>query len=198
MLKYRYIVIEGNIGAGKTSLAEMIAADLNGVAVLEEFAENTFLPQFYKNPDKYAFPLELSFLAARHNQLKQIFSQQNQTTVVSDYHFRKSLLFSKVNLDKTEMGLYESIYNIMASHVPEPDLVIFLESDTNGLLQNIRKRGRNFESEIDQVYLEKINESYKEFIAGYPFKQLLKFDANSMNFVANKDDYKLILKAITD
>ncbi len=195
--RYRYIVVEGNIGAGKTSLARKLAAETGGMLLLEEFAENTFLPQFYKDPVKYAFPLELSFLAARYEQLKKNLDTKN-AIVVSDYHIRKSLLFAENNLAPEELNLFRSFYEIVTAQLPEPDLVIYLEKDVDRLLANIKNRGREFEKTISESYLSGISNLYHSLLQNHPFEKLLIIDSQNMDFVNNENDYKLIINKLHD
>lgn len=195
--RYRYIVVEGNIGAGKTSLARKLAADTGGKLLLEEFAENTFLPQFYKDPAKYAFPLELSFLAARYEQLKNNLDT-GSSVIISDYHIRKSLLFAENNLGPEELVLFKSFYNIVTAQLPEPDLVIFLEKDVDKLLWNIKNRGREFETTISENYLKGIRNLYHSLLKNHPFEKLVIVDSQNMDFVNNKNDYNLIINMLDD
>ena len=192
---FRYIVVEGNIGAGKTSLARKLAADMGGTLVLEEFAENTFLPQFYKDPAKYAFPLELSFLAARYEQLKKYIGSGN-SLIISDYHIRKSLLFAENNLGPEEMELFRSFYKIVTAQLPEPDLVIYLEKNVDRLLHNIKIRGREFEITISENYLTGINNLYQSLLKNHPFEKLIIIDSQNMDFVNNENDYNLIINKL--
>lgn len=194
--KMQYIVIEGNIGAGKTSLAHLLARELKGMLVLEEFAENAFLPQFYENPAKYAFPLELSFLAARYHQLSQVFANQENSIIISDYHFHKSHLFASVNLDPAEMGLYDSFYRIISHQIPDPQLVVYLDKKVERLQSNIKKRGREYEAQIGDEYLNNISGRYDRFLESQNSSKILRIDTNSIDFVANADDLKTIVNAI--
>jgi deoxyadenosine/deoxycytidine kinase len=194
---FKYIVIEGNIGAGKTSLAKRIAADTGSNLLLEEFAENTFLPQFYKEPQRYAFPLELSFLASRYQQLKKYFEKTSGIPVVSDYHFIKSFLFAGHNLGTEELELYRSFYDILATHIPEPDIVIFLDPGIEQLQKNIHKRGRIFEAGITEIYLEGIKKAYQNMMKKHPFSKLLMIPSGNMDFVNNENDYLFIINKLT-
>jgi deoxyguanosine kinase len=192
----KYIVIEGNIGAGKTSLATRLAEHMGAALVLEEFAENAFLPQFYTNPEKYGFPLELSFMAARFHQLRKIFEENRNGVVVSDYHFHKSKLFASVNLDNAELGLYQSFFEIISSQIPEPQLLVYLDKDIQTLQKNIRKRGRPFEKAITDDYLNKITNEYQRFLETQENSRVLKIDTNNSDFLANENDFKTIVNAI--
>jgi deoxyguanosine kinase len=195
--RYRYIVIEGNIGAGKTSLAHKLAAETGGELLLEEFAENAFLPQFYKDPRKYALPLEMSFLAARYKQLSKFLEQRDQL-IISDYHIRKSLLFAQHNLEPEELDLFNSFYEIVISQIPEPDLVIYLEKGIQKLKSNINKRNREYEESISEKYLQGIQNSYHSMLKNHPFKRLVIIDSDDMDFVNNENDYKLIINKLNE
>ena len=194
---FKYLVVEGNIGAGKTTLAQRIAEDTASDLILEEFADNTFLPQFYKDPSRYAFPLELSFLASRYQQLKRFFEKGASTTVVSDYHFIKSFLFAGHNLGPAELELYQSFYEILASQIPEPDVVIFLDPGIEQLQKNIQKRGRIFEADITKNYLEGIQNAYQNLMKKHPFSRLVIIPSANMDFVNNENDYLFIINKLT-
>jgi len=194
--QYRYIVVEGNIGAGKTSLAQKLAADTGGRLLLEEFAENSFLPQFYKDPAKYAFPLELSFLAARHNQLKQQFHSESNVPVISDYHIRKSLLFAQNTLEPEELKLFQAFYDIISSQIPEPDLVIYLEKGIGKLRSNILNRGREYERELSENYLTSLQNSYHSLIKNHNFEKLVIIPSENLDFVNNEMDYQFIISML--
>jgi deoxyguanosine kinase len=195
-VKYRYIAVEGNIGAGKTSLATKLSNLTGARTVLEEFAENTFLPRFYKDPERYAFPLEMSFLAARYNQIGKVFRDENKKLIISDYHFFKSMLFAEINLKKNEMNLYSSFFNMASSQLPEPDLLIFLKKDVDRLQANIRHRGREFEKGISTGYLEKLNRKYQDFIDKKSKKNVLVINSNELDFVNREDDFLSIITLI--
>lgn len=193
-----FMAIEGNIGAGKTSLAKMIAGAYNGKLVLERFADNPFLPKFYKDPARYAFPLEMSFLADRYQQFTDDTSQYDlfKSFMVSDYHIFKSLIFANITLQKEEFGLYRKVFDYMYREVRKPGVYIYLYQETDRLLENIRKRGRDYELEIKAGYLEKINRSYLDFIKGYPAQQSLILDLSTLDFVANPKDFDALIARI--
>ncbi len=193
---YKYIVVEGNIGSGKTSLAKKLSSELNGNLILEEFAENSFLPKFYENPAKYAFPLEMSFLAARFQQLSQIFELQRDKPIISDYHIRKSLMFAKVNLDPAEIGLYQSFYEIISAKFPEPELVIILKKSVKHLQANISKRGRTFERSISEEYLNRINQGYQQLAKDFTASKVLEIETGHLDFVNNSSHYQTIIDLI--
>lgn len=193
-MKYQYIVVEGNIGAGKTSLTQMIAAEFNARLILEEFSENPFLPKFYKNPERYAFPLELSFLAARYQQLKSELETRDlfKTLTISDYYFMKSLIFARVNLAEEEFKLYRQLFHIIYQSLPRPDLFVYLHATPRRLIENIRKRGRDYEKEITHEYLHQIQEGYFYFFKREPTLRFLIIDTENLDFVNRPDDYARI------
>lgn len=193
-----YIAIEGNIGAGKTTLASKIAADFNAKVILERFADNPFLPKFYKDQNRYAFPLEMSFLADRYQQLSDDLSQFDlfKDFVVADYHIFKSLIFAKVTLQEDEFRLYKSLFDIIYKEMPKPDLYVYLYQNTDRLLENIKKRGRNYEQEIEASYLDKINKGYLDFIKSQTNLNSLIIDVSDFDFVKKQEDYLKVLEAI--
>lgn len=197
-LVYNYICIEGNIGAGKTSLATKLAEDFNGKLILEQFEDNPFLPKFYKDPFKYAFPLELSFLASRYQQVKDQLAAMDlfKSFVVSDYFINKSLIFARKTLQDDELALFNRLFHIIISTVPKPELLVFLYVDVKRLQQNIRHRGRSYEQSIEDSYLEKIQAGYIEYLRQLPDTRILLLDTNRLDFVANEQDYQCLLDAI--
>ncbi len=197
-MNLRYLVIEGNIGAGKTSLSEKIAEDFNAKLILERFADNPFLPKFYEDPDKYAFPLEMSFLADRYNQLKNQLDQYDlfNNLIVSDYFFVKSLIFSANTLKEDEYQLYRKLFDIIYSKLPKPDLYIYLHKNVYNLLENIKKRGRSYEQNISADYLKKIEDSYFKFFNQEPDLNFLIVETDNIDFVNNEDDYKKVVDCI--
>jgi len=197
-MKYNFIAIEGNIGAGKTSLATRISEDYNAKLILEQFEDNSFLPKFYKEPDKYAFPLEMSFLASRFQQLKDQLGNQDlfKTFTVSDYFIIKSLIFARKTLGEDEYNLYTRFFNIVYQQLPKPDLLVFLHLETPKLQRNIKLRGRDYEQNIQDEYLNKIQEGYFDFIRQQLDMRILVLDTNSLDFVGNKNDYQKIIDVI--
>ncbi|MGD0343115.1 MAG: deoxynucleoside kinase [Bacteroidales bacterium] len=197
-IKYNYVVIEGNIGAGKTTLAGKIADQFNARLILERFADNPFLPKFYSDPDKYSFPLELSFLASRYKQLKEELVPQDlfKAFTVADYYFMKSLVFAASTLDGDEYNLYRQIFYIIYGSLPKPDIFVYLHLTPEKLLQNIEKRGRNYEKSITSDYLQKIQDSYFTFFKQNPENKYLIIDINGIDFVANENHYRKIVDAI--
>ncbi|MCL3779699.1 deoxynucleoside kinase [Prolixibacteraceae bacterium JC049] len=194
----RFLAIEGNIGAGKTSLAKMISEEFEARLVLEQFADNPFLPKFYNDPEKYSFPLEMSFLAERYNQLKkgisdlELFSQ----FTVADYYFIKSLIFAKSTLSDDEYNLYRQFFEIIYGKLPRPDLYVYLHVRPERLLKNIEMRGRDYEKTITKEYLDKIHQGYLNFIKQQADFPILVLDTNDLDFVHNQSDYERIKEVI--
>lgn len=194
------IAIEGNIGAGKTTLSKMISDDFNAKLVLERFADNPFLPKFYEDQSRYAFPLEMSFLADRYQQFMDDTSQFDlfKNFMVSDYDIFKSLIFAKVTLQKEEYNLYRKVFNFMYKEVKKPEIYLYLHQNTERLLANIKKRGRDYEQNIDPTYLEKINRGYLDFIKSHPSQNSVIVDMGELDFVHNSNDYEFILERLED
>ncbi|OXB06085.1 2-amino-4-hydroxy-6-hydroxymethyldihydropteridine diphosphokinase [Flavobacterium pectinovorum] len=195
---YNYIAFEGNIGAGKTTLVHKIAEDFNAKTVLERFADNPFLPKFYKDQNRYAFPLEMSFLADRYQQLSDDLAQFDlfKDFIVADYHIFKSLIFAKITLQEDEYRLYRNLFDIIYKEMPKPDLYIYLYQNTGRLLENIKKRGRAYEQNIEGDYLDKINNGYLEYIKSQTDLNVLIIDVSNRDFVKNHEDYLFILNEI--
>lgn len=195
---FNYIAIEGNIGAGKTTLATKLAQDCNAKLILERFADNPFLPKFYKDQSRYAFPLEMSFLADRYQQLSDDLAQFDlfKDFVVADYHIFKSLIFAKVTLQEDEFRLYKTMFDIIYKEMTKPDLYVYLYQNTARLLQNIKKRGRSYEQEISAEYLEKINQGYLDYIKTQTDLNVLIIDVSELDFIKNQADYVLVLEKI--
>lgn len=198
-MKYSYIAIEGNIGSGKTSLAKLIAHDYNAKLILEEFEDNSFLPKFYNDPDKYAFPLEMSFLADRFQQLKNEVTPHDlfKSFTIADYFIDKSIIFSRKTLKDDEFLLYSKLFDIIISTLPKPDLILYLYNTVDHVKRNIVKRGRDYEQNIETSYLAKIQSGYFDY-----FKQLKKstiviINTENLDFVNKKDDY-LKVKSIIE
>lgn len=196
-MNYHFIAIEGNIGAGKTTLAHLLAKHLNARIILEEFADNPFLPKFYENPPQYAFPLELFFMAERYKQLKDLIHTKDlfQNVTVSDYLFTKCLLFAKVNLTEEEFRLYHKLYDIIRQPLIQPDLLIYLHVPVQKLQKNIRKRNRPYELAIPDEYLFKIQETYTHYIRQHNLKTLF-IDASNADFLRNEKHLKILLDAL--
>jgi deoxyadenosine/deoxycytidine kinase len=196
--KFNYIAIEGNIGSGKTTLATMIAEDFNAKIILERFADNPFLPKFYEDNDRYAFPLEMSFLADRYSQLSDDLAQFDlfKNFIVSDYYIFKSLIFAQVTLQKDEFYLYRKMFDIMYKEISKPDLYIYLYQDTPQLIKNIKKRGRDYEQNIAPEYLDKIHQGYSSFIKTEENLNTLIIDVSQKDFLNNPEEYKEIIDLI--
>jgi deoxyguanosine kinase len=198
--QFNYVAIEGNIGVGKTTLATRIAQDFNAKLVLERFADNPFLPKFYKDQNRYAFPLEMSFLADRYQQLTDDLSQFDlfKDFVLADYHIFKSLIFAKVTLQEDEFRIYKTVFDIMYKEMSRPNLYVYLYQSTEKLLQNIKKRGRNYEQKIPYDYLEKINSGYLDYIKSQTNLNVLVIDVSGLDFVKKHQDYLTILQLINN
>lgn len=197
-MHYSFIAIEGNIGAGKTTLATRIAEKHNAKLILEQFEDNSFLPKFYKEPRQYAFPLEMSFLASRFQQLKDQLGQHElfKSFTISDYFIIKSLIFARKTLGEDEYKLYTRFFNIIYQQLPKPQLLVYLYVETPKLQQNIKLRGRPYEQEIKDEYLDKIQEGYFDFIRQQSDLRILILDTNNVDFVQNESDYKKIEEII--
>lgn len=193
-----FMSIEGNIGAGKTTLANLMAEDFNAKLVLERFADNPFLPKFYDDPGRYAFPLEMSFLADRYQQFIEDTSQFDlfKNFMISDYNIFKSLIFAKITLQPEEFNLYRKMFGFMYKETIKPKLFIYLYQSTERLLENIKKRGRAYEQHIKPEYLEKINQGYFNYMKSYPEQNSLVIDMSQLDFVESKKDYELVLNTI--
>ena len=194
MNPYKYISIEGNIGAGKTSLAKLLAKELGAKLVLEEFTENTFLPKFYENPERYAFPVELSFLSERFSQLKRELNTADlfSPNIISDYFISKCQIFAKNNLSKDEYDLFMKMYEIVEATCPKPDLMVYLYLDVEDLHYNIRKRGRSYEQSITDEYLVNIQNQYLEYIRQHEDMRVLMIYTKGLDFVTNTSHYEML------
>ena len=196
--KYNYIAIEGNIGADKTYLANLMSDDFNAKMVLERFADNPFLPKFYKDKERYAFPLEMSFLADRYQQLSDDLAQFDlfKNFIVSDYYIFKSLIFAQVTLAHEEYKLYRRMFDVMYKEIAKPDLYVYLYQSTPRLLENIKTRGRDYEQDISANYLDKIHQGYINFIKSEPNLNTLIIDVSELDFVNNHRDYTSVIQRI--
>ena len=197
--KYKYIAIEGNIGSGKTSLARKIGDHYKAKLVLERFADNAFLPKFYADKDRYAFTLEMSFLADRYNQLSDGLAQFDlfKNFIVSDYFIFKSLIFAQITLPKEEYSLYRKMFNILYKEIAKPDIYVYLYQNTERLMQNIKKRGRDYEQNIQPDYLDKIHKGYLNFIKTREQLNTLIIDISDLDFVNNEDHYQFVINEIS-
>jgi len=195
---YNFISIEGNIGAGKTSLATMISEQFNAKLILEQFEDNPFLPKFYKDPEKYSFPLELSFLASRYQQLKDDLTAQDlfKAFTIADYYIVKSLIFARRTIGDDELSLYTRLFDIINSNLPKPELLVYLYVEIDRLIDNIKHRGRSYEQEITSRYLEIIQESYFDYIRQLKDMKILILDINKVDFVKNREVYDQLVDLI--
>ncbi len=196
-MKYSFVTIEGNIGAGKTTLANILSKKLNARLILEEFADNPFLPKFYEKPEQYAFPLELFFMAERYKQLKDMLQMKDmfQNTTVSDYLFTKCLLFAKVTLPEEEYKLYQKLFDIINPQILQPEILIYLHSPVDKLQDNIKKRNRTYEQSIPNDYLLSLQETYTQYIKQHNLKTLF-VDASNADFLHNEAHVDIILNAL--
>ena len=195
---YNFIALEGNIGAGKTTLSKKLSEDFNGKLVLEQFEDNPFLPKFYKDPGKNAFPLELSFLAERYQQLKDEITNQDlfSSFTISDYIIDKSLIFAKINLEADEYTLYSKLFSIINPLVPKPDLLVYLFIDVASTLKNIKSRGRPYEQDIQPEYLESVQKGYFDYLKQLQNQKILIIDLSGVDFVGDPNSYQAIVKAL--
>ena len=199
LARLKYIAIEGNIGAGKTSLARMLAHDFNGKLILERFKDNAFLPEFYKDADRFAFPLEMSFLADRYQQLVEQSTQYDlfRDLVIADYDRFKSLIFAKITLSEPEFTLYQKFFHLMHREVPRPNLYVYLAQSTDRLLDNIQKRGRDYEQSIAPEYLQQIHAGYQTYLnSGEIGSPLCRIDITDLDFVHNRKDYLIVVRRL--
>lgn len=196
-MKYNFVTIEGNIGAGKTTLAHLLSKHFNARLILEEFADNPFLPKFYESPEQYAFPLELFFMAERYKQLKDLLQTKDmfQTVTISDYLFTKCLLFAKVNLPDEEFRLYQKLFDIINPQIVQPEILIYLHCPVNKLQENIKKRNRAYEQGIANDYLFSLQETYTQYIKQHNIKTLF-VDVSNADFLGNDAQFKVIADAL--
>jgi len=196
-MKYNFVTIEGNIGAGKTTLAHLLSKHFNARLILEEFADNPFLPKFYESPEQYAFPLELFFMAERYKQLKELLQTKDmfQNITVSDYLFTKCLLFAKVNLPDEEFKLYQKLFEIINPQIVQPDILIYLHTPVNKLQENIKKRNRQYELSIPNDYLFSLQETYTQYIKQHNIKTIF-VDASNADFLGNEKHLQVIVDAL--
>jgi deoxyguanosine kinase len=196
----QYIVIEGNIGAGKTSLSHKLATELDAKLILEQFSDNPFLPMFYKNPERYAFPVELFFMTERHKQLQEYLLKRDlfQHYTVSDYVFSKTLLFAGQNLGGEELRLFQNLFNTLNASFPKPDLLVYLHRPVEELQQNIKRRNRSYESDITNEYLQKIQQAYFEFFRMQEQQiPILILELSGMDFMSSEEDYTALKHALS-
>lgn len=198
IFSHQFLIIEGNIGAGKTTLCELIAEDCGGRLILERFANNPFLSSFYENPERYAFAVELFFMTERHKQLEEELAQINlyEQSVIADYFFLKTLLFAKNNLQLEEYQLFQRLFNLLNASFPKPDLLVYLHRPVHELLEHIHRRGRTFEQEISAAYLHRIQQTYFDFFELKPDFPIIILDVEKIDFQNDKLNYNKILTFI--
>ena len=196
-MNHQFITVEGNIGAGKTTLTNLLAKHFNARIILEEFAENPFLTKFYENQQQYAFPVELFFMAERYKQLKDMVHTKDlfQTVTVSDYLFTKCLLFAKVTLPDEEFRLYQKLFDIIHQQLVFPDILIYLHAPVQKLQANIKKRNRVYEQQIPDEYLFNLQETYTSYIKQHNIKTIF-IDASNADFLGNEQHLKVVLDAL--
>ncbi|MBS1947818.1 MAG: deoxynucleoside kinase [Bacteroidetes bacterium] len=196
-MNYHFITIEGNIGAGKTTLAHLLSKHFNARLILEQFADNPFLSKFYESPRQFAFPLELFFMAERYKQLKELVHTKDlfQSITISDYLFTKCLLFAKVNLPEEEFRLYQKLFDIIYQQLAQPDIVIYLHAPVSKLQKNIKKRNRVYEQNIPDAYLFDIQEAYTNYIKQHNVKTIY-VDAGNADFLGNQNHFQVIVDAL--
>lgn len=196
-MHHHFITIEGNIGAGKTTLAHLLSKHFNARLILEQFADNPFLTKFYENPRQYAFPLELFFMAERYKQLKDLLHTKDlfQNITVSDYLFSKCLLFAKINLPEEEFRLYQKLFDIIYQQLYQPDILIYLHVPVKQLQQNIKKRNRSFEQAIPDEYLGNLQHTYLQYIKQHDIRTLI-IDAGNADFLGNDKHLQIIIEAL--
>jgi deoxyguanosine kinase len=196
-MKYNFVTIEGNIGAGKTTLTRLLSNHFNARLILEEFADNPFLPKFYENQELYAFPLELFFMAERYKQLKDLLQTKDmfQNITISDYLFTKCLLFAKVNLPDDEFRLYQKLFDIINPQIVQPDMLIYLHAPISKLRENIKKRNRSYEQNISNEYLFSLQETYTNYIKQHNIKTLF-IDVSNADFLGDTGHLQIIIDAL--
>jgi deoxyguanosine kinase len=199
-VKYNFITIEGCIGAGKTTLAQKLAADFNGKLILEEFEGNPFLPKFYEDPERHAFPVELYFMAERFKHLKRLLSEGDifKSFTVSDFLFQKSLIFAMNNLKEDEAKLYRMLFDIINLSLPKPDMVLYLYAPVEKLQQRIQRRGREYEKNITNHYLEKIQQAYMEYFKMQSQSRIVLLNTSTLNFADNQHDYEQVIEVLNE
>lgn len=199
-MRYNFITIEGTIGAGKTTLARQLAGDYNGKLILERFEENPFLPKFYEDPERHAFPVELFFMAERFQHLKKLLSEADifSSFTVSDFLFQKSLIFAQQNLSEDESKLYRMLFDIINPTLPKPDIILYLYAPVEKLLTNIKKRGRDYEQSITGDYLQKIQSAYLDYFKLQQHSRVVLLDTTELNWVENKGDYNKVVELLNE
>lgn len=198
LIPHDFIVIEGNIGAGKSTLSTMLSKDSDRRLILEEFSDNPFLPYFYENQERYAFPVELFFMTERHKQLEEELKQIQlfEQGIVADYFFLKTLLFARHTLHPEEFRLFQRLFNILSVNFPKPNIILYLHKSVEGLLQNIKKRGREYEQQMDPNYLLKIQKAYFDYFKTVTDIPVLILDTENIDFVEHPSHYQDIIKLL--
>ncbi|MFT6210171.1 MAG: deoxyadenosine/deoxycytidine kinase [Bacteroidia bacterium] len=196
--EYEYVVIEGNIGSGKTTLSKLLAERWSSRVMLEEFRDNPFLPKFYENPEQHGFALELSFLAERYHQKRDELNRTDlfKPGIVCDYSFAKSLVFAKINLNEDEFELYQNLFHIIHGRLAKPDLLVYLHCSSEKSLRQIKKRGRAYEQKISLEYLEKINAGYLDFFKQHANAKIILLNTDNLDFVSSAHDLNRLFEAI--
>ena len=195
-LPYHFIAIEGNIGAGKTTFCELLSRDFNCRLILEQFTDNPFLPLFYEQPERYAFPVELFFMTERHKQLQTAFSLGADLFTplsIGDYFFLKTLLFAKNNLNEAEFRLFQRLFEVLNATFPKPDLLVYLHRSVDDVMKNIRKRGRNFETDISAEYLAGIQNVYFEYFRTETELPILIIDVEGIDYIKDEAAYQKLV-----
>jgi deoxyguanosine kinase len=195
---YNYIAIEGNIGAGKTALANLIAAEMDRQPILEEFRDKAYLERFYQDPERYAFPLEISFLVERYQQLSHALSSGSlfKSGFVADYMFDKSLIFASCNLNEDQYHLFKELFDVFTAQLPFPDVVIYLHRPIKQVVEQIKSRGRPFELAIPESYLTKVEEGYHRYLSNMAQKRIINIDLGEADFVNESHTFQQILKLL--
>jgi deoxyguanosine kinase len=198
-IPYSFIAIEGNIGAGKTTFCELLAEEINCRLILEQFTDNPFLPLFYEQPDRYAFPVELFFMTERHKQLQEALTNPDIFTPLSiaDYFFIKTLLFAKNNLNTEEFRLFQRLFEVLNSTYPKPELLVYLHRSVDDLMRNIKKRGRTYETDISAEYLTEIQNGYFEYFRTETALPILIVDVEGIDFVADKTHFEQLKRLLS-
>lgn len=197
MKEPKYVVIEGPIGVGKTSLVKLLSRELNGRLVLERAEDNPFLKEFYKDPKRFAFQTQIFFLLSRYRQLQEL-SQMDlfERTTITDYFFPKDRIFASINLEASELSLYQQLYSLLNPHIPTPDLVVYLQADTDVLMDRVRHRGLDYEKPLTPDYLEALNQAYNDFFFQYTGSPLLVVQTSEIDFVNRRADLDDLLHQV--
>lgn len=196
-LQLRYIAVEGPIGAGKTTLARMLAEEMGGHPCLEPAEKNPFLQEFYRDRKRNAFKTQLYFLLSRYQQQLELAQHDLfRPVVVSDYTFAKDMIFAEVNLSDDERSLYSTVFRLLKDQVPRPDLVVYLRAESKVLLQRIRRRGIDYERPISEEYLDRLTDGYNRYFLNYTEAPLLVVDTTNQNYLENPDDFANLKRAI--